>query len=48
MAMMNDSKQKFSDEAVAFSKNYSHSSFRDYLGEKRPQNSVLSPITFEP
>ena len=29
-------------EAIEFSKKYEYSSFKDYLGEKRPQNSIIS------
>ena len=32
------------DEAIEYSRKYEYSSFKDYLGEKRPQNSILRRV----
>ncbi|MDE2188777.1 MAG: transposase, partial [Patescibacteria group bacterium] len=32
------------DEAIEFSKDYKYSSFADYLGEARPENSILYKV----
>ena len=38
-------KSEHYDEAVAYSKNYEYSSYKDYLGIDRPQRSIVTIIT---
>ncbi|MDE2188458.1 MAG: transposase [Patescibacteria group bacterium] len=40
--LLREAKQELKNEAIEYSKNYLYSSFRDYLGEKRPENKILS------
>jgi len=40
--MMRDTKNEHIDDAIAYSKTYEYSSFKDYLGESRPQASILA------
>ena len=42
--LMKTAKPEYLKEAIEFSKKYEHSSFKDYLGEKRPQNSIVRVI----
>ena len=35
------------EEAVEYSKKYEYSSYKDYLGEKRPQNSIITQVLLE-
>ncbi|OHA25334.1 MAG: hypothetical protein A3C79_02575 [Candidatus Taylorbacteria bacterium RIFCSPHIGHO2_02_FULL_45_28] len=35
-------KTEYLDEAISYSRNYDYSSFKDYLGETRPQASILA------
>jgi REP element-mobilizing transposase RayT len=42
--LMKETRRELRDEAIEYSKNYKHSSFRDYLGENRPQNAILYKI----
>jgi len=39
--MMKSAKTEYLEEAIGYSKTYEYSSFKDYLGEIRPQNIVL-------
>jgi putative transposase len=38
--LMKTAKPEYLKEAIEFSKKYEYSSYKDYLGEKRPQNSI--------
>ena len=40
--LLRSAKQEYKDEAIAYSKTYEYSSFKDYLGELRPQNSIIT------
>jgi putative transposase len=40
--MTRGAKSDHLDEAIAYSKTYEYSSFKDYLGESRPQASILA------
>jgi putative transposase len=40
--MTRGAKSDHLDEATAYSKTYEYSSFKDYLGEKRPQSNILA------
>ena len=40
--LMKDAHKDFIEKAVEYSKNYAYSSFRDYLGEIRPQRSIIT------
>jgi putative transposase len=42
--LMKDVRRELRDEATEYSKNYKFSSFRDYLGEVRPQGAILYRI----
>ena len=41
--LMKTAKSEYLNEAVGVSKKYEYSSFRDYLGEQRPQRNILCP-----
>jgi len=40
--LLRSAKSEFKDKAVLYSKKYDFSSFKDYLGEKRPQSVLLT------
>ena len=40
--MNNIAKTEYFNEAMIYSKGYEYSSFKDYLGEDRPQRSILT------
>ena len=42
--LFKEARRELRDEAIEFSKNYKYSSFRDYLGEVRPQNAILYKV----
>ncbi len=42
--MLREVRYEHYDRAVEYSKVYEFSSFKDYLGEKRPQNNILSKV----
>jgi len=39
--MMREAKIEYLDRAIAYSKTYEYSSFKDYLGEDRSQKVIL-------
>jgi putative transposase len=39
--LLKEARRELRDEAIEYCKNYKYSSFRDYLGEKRPENAIL-------
>jgi putative transposase len=43
--LLKEVRRELHDEAVEFSKNYIFSSFKDYLGENRPQSVILSKVS---
>ena len=45
--LIKTAKPEYLAEAIEFSKKYEYSSFKDYLGEKRPQNSIVRIIDVE-
>lgn len=42
--LMKTAKLESLEEAIEYSRKYQYSSYRDYLGEKRPQNNILKMI----
>ncbi len=42
--MMKATKQEHLDEAIAVSREYEYSSYKDYLGEDRPRKAILSKV----
>ena len=42
--LMKTAKPEYLAEAIEFSKKYEYSSYKDYLGEKRPQNAIIKMI----
>ncbi len=43
--LMKTAKQENLDEAISVSREYEYSSYKDYLGEDRPQKVILQPAT---
>ena len=42
--LMKSAKNEYLDKAIVYSRNYEYSSYKDYLGENRPQKVILARI----